>query len=204
VVLLRAPGVSLVTAPLKPLDAHIWEPAADAHYVERPLQQWATEIGAAGEHIVCADVLLHGLRAYQSAQGLPYDVVIDRGFGLLRVAIKSTLKALKRPKREGLRLCYQFAVTRSRRLRSGKTDARKYLETDVDIVAFCALNIQRVAYSHIRECAQSMHFDVPDAVPQKKAFKLPRKTFDDYTLARALAVHDGILEPRLFQWKAAL
>jgi hypothetical protein len=40
------------------------------------------EMGKAAEHLVCADLLMKGYNAFLSAQGLPYDVVIDQGRGL--------------------------------------------------------------------------------------------------------------------------
>ena len=33
------------------------------------------QIGEAGEHLVCADLILKGMPTFQSAQGLPFDVV---------------------------------------------------------------------------------------------------------------------------------
>lgn len=35
--------------------------------------------GAAGEHLVCADLLLQGYRAFLSDQNCPYDVAVDVG-----------------------------------------------------------------------------------------------------------------------------
>lgn len=183
-----------------PKSAHIWDRE------ERSVQSRATEIGTAGEHLACADMLLRGHVAFMTGPGLTYDIVLDDGGTVLRVAVKSTLKPSVRPKREALRLCYQFAVTRSRRLSSGKTDARKYEESAVDLVAFVALDIRSIAYCHIRECAQSMHFDVPGAAPPKnlrgQVPGRPRKTFEAYTLARAIAVHRGEVAPLPFKWRA--
>lgn len=168
----------------------------------------ATAIGTAGEHIVCADLILKGFTAYQTSQGLPYDLILDgANVGkLLRVAVKTTMKAAMRPAREGHRVCYQFAVTRSRRLHTGKTVARAYTASDVDIVAFCALDIRRIAYCHISECAQSMYFDTLDAQPPKNMRGIvplrPRKRFDDYTVERALEVQTGRRAPLPFKWRA--
>ena len=35
------------------------------------------ELGKAAEHLVVADLILSGYRAYLTEQGLPYDVVVD-------------------------------------------------------------------------------------------------------------------------------
>lgn len=163
------------------------------------------EIGTAGEHLVCADLLLQGHRAFLSSAGLPYDLILDVEGEMLRVAVKSTQRAWNRPAREGNRLCYQFCVTRSRRLHTGKTDARFYSAGDVDIVAFCALDIRRVGYCHMRECAQSMHFDPPGAASSTSGRGIlrykPKKTFDGYTIERALGVHREEIEPFPFKWR---
>lgn len=153
------------------------------------------EIGTAGEHLVCADLLLLGHRAFLSSAGYPYDVVVDVDHKLIRVAVKSTTRVVQRPEREGRRVCYSFAVTRPRSLRSGLSDARAYDPADIDIVAFCALDARRVAYCHMAECATTMHFD-PIGTPLREMYrgKIPgrdRKSFDTFTFERALAVHCG-------------
>jgi hypothetical protein len=166
----------------------------------------ATAWGTAGEHIVCADLILSGFTAYLTSQGLPYDIVVDLGGKLLRVAVKSTGKAKPRPAREGSVIRYQFVVCRSRRLSTGKTDARFYEASDVDIIAFCALDIRQVAYCHISECAQSMHFVAPGApepINNRGLMSgMARKTFETYTLARAIGVHDGVITPFPFKWRS--
>ncbi|MGO4672943.1 group I intron-associated PD-(D/E)XK endonuclease [Bosea sp. 2YAB26] len=165
------------------------------------------EIGTAGEYLTCADLILLGYRAFPVAQGLPYDIIVDVAGTMLRVAVKSTQRASERPARENSRLCYQFCITRSRRTSDGKTDARPYLSDDVDVVAMCALDLRAVAYCHIRECAQSMHFDPPGSPPptSKRGVVpgLPRKTFEAYTFARVIAVHRGEVPLLPFKWRAA-
>ena len=37
------------------------------------------QTGKEGEYLVCADLILKGLIAFPSEQGLPYDVVVDAG-----------------------------------------------------------------------------------------------------------------------------
>ncbi len=48
------------------------------------------EVGKAAEHLVVADLILSGYRAYLTDQGLPYDVVVDVGGRLYRVQVKAT------------------------------------------------------------------------------------------------------------------
>lgn len=163
----------------------------------------AIEIGTAGEFIVCADLILRGYRAFISAQGLAYDAAVDVDGHLIRVAVKSTVKPIQRPPREGSRICYSFMVKRSRRLTTGKTDARGYAASDVDIVALCALDARLVAYCHISECATTMHFDLPGS-PIREMYKgkIPgrdRKTFETFTFDRALDIHRGLRKPSILR-----
>lgn len=185
-----------------PINAHAWQREENAAFTHSR----AIEIGTAGEFIVCADLILKGYRAYLSAQGLAYDAIVDVDGNLIRVAVKSTMKQTRRPAREGNRICYSFAVTRSRRLASGKTDARSYKSRDIDIVAFCALDIRQVAYCHISECATSMHFDPPHAAHLAMyRGKIPgrdRKTFTNHTFQRALEVHNGERAPSQLKGRA--
>lgn len=48
------------------------------------------QIGAAGVHLVCADLLTQGCRVSIAAEGLPYDIIADRGGKLVRVQVKAT------------------------------------------------------------------------------------------------------------------
>lgn len=149
----------------------------------------AIEIGTAGEHVVCADLLLSGWRAFQSAQGLPYDVVVEVNGKLLRVAVKSTARPRPRPAREGSRVCYQFSATRNRRLHTGKTDARRITEEHADLVAFVALDTRAVAYLPIASCPGSFHVDAPGHTAGTNKFGpkgIKRKRFEQFSLTSAL------------------
>ena len=76
---------------------------------DRPSEEWPTrsiEIGTAAEHLVCCDLLLAGTVAFMSSAGLPYDVVANLNGRLIRIAVKSTLRAKPRPAREGSRVCW--------------------------------------------------------------------------------------------------
>jgi hypothetical protein len=48
------------------------------------------ELGKAAEHLVCADLILRGYRAFLSDQGLPYDVLVEAGQRLVRIQVKAT------------------------------------------------------------------------------------------------------------------
>ncbi|MFA5898338.1 MAG: group I intron-associated PD-(D/E)XK endonuclease [Hyphomicrobium sp.] len=167
----------------------------------RRLARRAIELGNAGEHIVCADLIIQGHRAYQASQGLPYDIVADCDGELFCIAVKSTSRAVVRPERENKRVVYNFSVGRSKRDNTGKTDSRGYTSADVDIVAFCALNLRLVAYIHLSECGRSVHFEPPNTpTPPKQNVRgllkwKERKTFEFYTFERALQVHRREIPP---------
>lgn len=154
----------------------------------RPYQR-AIEIGAAGEHLVCADILLVGYRAYQAAQGLPYDVVADVGGQLIRIAVKATLAPRRRPHREASRICYQFSIGRSRRLNSGKTEQRAYTAADVDMIALVAPDVKKIAYFPICGCPTSIFIDLPGNAQSPRGRKLiPNRRFEDFGFARAMGI----------------
>lgn len=186
---------------------HSSSPAYEIDRDSRTVTQRAIEVGTAGEHIVCADLILRGHRASMASQGCPYDLVADVSGALIRVAVKSVSKMTQRPPREGNRVCYNFTVTRTRRRHTGLADARPYSRDDVDIVAFCALDVWAVAYCHISECAQGMHFDPPGSpVLEMYKGKIPgrdRKTFETFSLTRALQVHSGSIAPSLLRRRRA-
>ena len=108
------------------------------------------QIGKAGEHLVCVDLILQGYNAFLADQGLPYDVLIDIEGKIKKIAVKSTLKLrsyethiLKRKgKAENI---YRFGT---RRGKGGKIRAG---EKDVDYYAFVALDIRKIAYIPIKD-----------------------------------------------------
>ena len=145
----------------------------------------ALAIGAAGEHIVCADLLLQGHRASIAAAQLSYDVVLDADGKLLRVAVKATTGARVRPARTGSRPCYQFCITRT------KAGNKRYTALDVDIVALVALDIRRVAYLAISETTTIQHIDSPHHPMGTNKFgpkRNVRKRFDDFPLRSAISL----------------
>lgn len=188
-------------AETRPLNAKVWAREPNDCPISR-----AIEVGTAGEHLVCADLILQGHRAFMSGAGLPFDIVAEVDGLLIKIAVKSTRKLIQRPAREGNRVCYHFSVTRPRKVQGGKTDARPYNSADVDIVALCALDVRRVAYCHFSECATCMHFD-PIGSPVREMYKgkIPgrdRKTFETFTFIRALEIHSGHRAPSILKGRS--
>lgn len=106
-----------------------------------PTAHRALEIGKAAEHLICADLILQGHRAFLVDQGLPYDVVFDHGGRLFRVQVKSTLCPRPTPNRPGSGLSYMFQIRRA-----GKGNQRIIGNDEFDILALVALDIRTVAY----------------------------------------------------------
>ena len=48
------------------------------------------QIGKAGEHLVCFDLIIQGYNAFLADQGLPFDILIERRGKLLKVQVRST------------------------------------------------------------------------------------------------------------------
>ena len=149
----------------------------------------ALEIGAAGEHLVCADLLLSGYRAFLSSQGAPYDAVVELDGRLIRLAIKSTTAPKPRPGRPGTKGCYQFAIGRRKRDNTGKTTARAYTTNDVDIVAMVALDTRLIGYMALKSCPTMVQFEAPHATPRSMRAGHNRclRVLGDFGFAAALA-----------------
>lgn len=98
-------------------------------------------IGTAGEHVVCADLLLQGYMAFMSDQNCAYDVVAEVDGRLVRIQVKTTLAAKLTPQRRAHIKSYQWNVRRA-----GKLGARVYGDDEFDLLALVGLDIRRVAY----------------------------------------------------------
>ena len=139
-------------------------------------------IGTAGEHLVCADLIMHGYCSFITSAGLSYDVVVDVDGRLLKIAVKSTTTARPRSGRTLTRPCYQFGVTRRKKSR--------YTTNDADIIAFVALDERLIAYIPCKDCPTIIHFDKPGPIiyPNKKGPKPGYcRSFNDFPLGAALA-----------------
>ncbi len=103
------------------------------------------EIGKAAEHLVCADLILNGHRAFLSDQGLPYDIVVDiPDVGLKRIQVKSTtkLRGFNKTPNVPAPPVYRFS------LKYGKGSKRKTI-SECDYFAFVALDAKKIAYVNI-------------------------------------------------------
>lgn len=129
--------------------------------------------GTAAEHLVCADLLLHGYRAFLADQNCPYDVAVDLGGRLVRLQVKATRGQRSIPQRREHIPAYMWHVRRA-----GKGGKRLYRQGDFDLLALVALDIRRIAYLPPSDHKQTIHIRPPGAQGGKH--------FDDFPFARAI------------------
>src|SRR6266704_3397833 len=123
------------------------------------------EVGTAGEHLVCADLLLSGLTAFRTDQNCAYDIAVDLDGRLVRLQVKSTRSPKPIPQRESVILAYQWHVRRR-----GRGNARKYDEGDFDLLALVGLDIRQVAYLAPSFLRTTVQIRLPDALGPGKQF----------------------------------
>lgn len=131
------------------------------------------DVGTAGEHLVCADLLLAGFRAFRADQNCPYDVAVDLGGRLVRLQVKSTREPRPIGQRQEPILAYHFHVRRA-----GKGGRRRYGADDFDLLALVGLDVRQVAYMPPSQTRTLIHIRPPGAELGKQ--------FADYPFARAL------------------
>ena len=137
--------------------------------------------GAAGEHLVCADLLLLGHRAFLADQNCPYDVAVDVAGRLIRIQVKATRGAKAVPQRVGHFPAYQWHVRRA-----GKAGRRVYGADEFDLLALVALDIRRVAYLPPSRVAQTIHIRTHDNPEPPKHGGKSGKTFTQFPFAAAM------------------
>ena len=100
-------------------------------------------IGRAGEYLVLADLLLKGYQAFDSGQGVNYDLVMEsKDNKLLKIQVKTTEEIKNwRPNYSKSQKSYFFHIKRTR-----KNGNRKYTEKDFDLYALVMLDIKQIAY----------------------------------------------------------
>jgi len=99
------------------------------------------QIGKAGEHLVCFDLILQGHSAFLADQGLPYDVLVEHNGKLQKIQVRSTSKKNNYGKAKNV---YRFGTRR------GKGTISRVRKAEVDFYAFVALDIMKIAYVPIK------------------------------------------------------
>lgn len=132
------------------------------------------ELGKAAEHLVCADLILKGYRAYLTDQGIPYDVVVDLDGRLIRIQVKATAKTRPIPQRKVHTAAYLWHVRRA-----GKGGLRRYTNTEFELLALVAVDTNQIAYFRITNVVtQTIHLR-PANTPKHNKQKV-LKNIDEY------------------------
>lgn len=133
------------------------------------------EVGKAGEHLVCADLIMKGYKAYLTDQGLSYDVIVDIDNKLLRIQVKTTLHSSFIPQRKQNYKSYKFNCRRC-----GKGGRKEYSNEDVDIVAFVCIEDNLIGYLKIEDVRSTMYFRTREQTyfSPKQGIYLEDCTFD--------------------------
>ena len=124
--------------------------------------------GTAAEHLVCADLLLAGHRAFLADQNCPYDVAVDVGGRLVRIQVKATRCQRAIPQRASHIPAYMWHVRRA-----GKGGVRFYSEGEFDLLALVALDIRKTAYLPPSMSKQTIHIRPPGAEGGKQFEHFP-------------------------------
>lgn len=135
----------------------------------RPLLRRALELGTAGEHLVCADILISGHRCTMAAAGMPYDIIADVDGELFKIAVKASNYAFIR--RDYIDPVYYYGISRAAPKRgpnAGKTV--RYTLEDVSIVALVELEKRRICYIPITSCPASISLQQDTFRPKKSRY----------------------------------
>ena len=109
--------------------------------------------GKAGEFLVCCDLSLKGFAVFMNEQQVGYDIITDTGKKLIRIQVKTCLKPALIPQRKKETYSYIYSVRRF-----GKGGKRNYGVDDVDVFAFVALDIMKVAYIESKNVGMCINF----------------------------------------------
>lgn len=152
------------------------------------------QIGKAGEYIVCADLIMKGLIAFPSEQGLPYDVVIDTGKKILRCQVKTTERARVIPQREKETKAYIFNIKRH-----GSGGLKRYGSEEADIFALVELENRSVVYLQSKDMPDTInirvdslkgsYYDEKGVKDYLEVNSEKYKGMNDSEVSRALGIH---------------
>lgn len=97
--------------------------------------------GRIGEHLAAADIMMHGYECFQSAQGMPYDLIADIGGLLKKVQVKTTQSVRSVPQRVEHIPAHLFWINRC-----GKGGKACYPPGEIDLFALVSLEEKSVGY----------------------------------------------------------
>ncbi|OYQ50514.1 group I intron-associated PD-(D/E)XK endonuclease [Flavobacterium aurantiibacter] len=152
------------------------------------------QTGKAGEYLVCADLILKGLIAFPSEQGLPYDVLVDTGKKLLKVQVKTTEGVRTVQQRAKETKCYIFNIKRH-----GKQNTKRYGMTEIDVFALVCLDTRKIGYLMNEETPDTIniradhlkgtYYDEKGVIDYQKVVELSKTIKSQSEIARQLNLH---------------
>lgn len=152
------------------------------------------QIGKAGEYLACADLVMKGLVAFPSEQGLPYDALVDTGKRLLRVQVKTTTAPRAIPQRAKDSYAYIFNVKRC-----GKNGTQRYEGGEIDIFSLVCLDTRQVGYLLNGDMPETLnlrvdslrgtYYDEKGMQDYEKAVELSKTISNQSEIARQMNMH---------------
>lgn len=137
-------------------------------------------LGTAAEHLVCADLLISGYRAYRTDQVCAYDVAVEAGEAIIRVQVKATREPRSVPGGRGV--AHMWHVRRA-----GKGGRRTYGEGEFDMLALVALDCRKIAYLPPSAAKQTIHIRQDNRGGRVLNDRRVSRTFEDATFSAALS-----------------
>ena len=135
------------------------------------------EIGKAGEHLVCADLIMKGYKAFMVEHACHYDIILEHEGKLLKIQVKATRgpKAKEEKEKTDSYLFHTMVM--------GKGSKKRYTKEQIDIIAVVALDKNEIAYVPVEEGKYNMSFKIEksDCIKAKGS-----RYFKDYPLERCL------------------
>lgn len=111
------------------------------------------QIGKAGEHLVCCDLISQGISAFLADAGLPYDILIDRGDGIKRIQVKtSTHKSNYGKTKDVYRFSLRSAKGANRSIKANEVDYIAFVFLDKRIVQYIPVNIITASDGYLKQC----------------------------------------------------
>lgn len=99
------------------------------------------QIGKAGEHFVCADLILKGFAVSMAEEALPYDILLDIGHKIIKIQVKTTETYKLTNQWKGRTEAYIISVKRK-----GSNGLKRYQTNEIDIFAVVTLDTKQVGY----------------------------------------------------------
>ncbi|WP_233872419.1 group I intron-associated PD-(D/E)XK endonuclease [Paraburkholderia adhaesiva] len=137
--------------------------------------------GHAAEHLVCADLLLSGYKAFLTDQICAYDVAAEIHGRLVRIQVKATRAPKLIAQNAHRPFAYQWNVRRA-----GKHGRRTYGENEFDMLALVALDVKKIAYLPPSRSRQTIHIRWNELGERRARNGKTTKTFAELSFDAAL------------------